>query len=146
MKENKMMATKKAPNPVDKHVGSRVRMRRMMLSMSQEKLGDALGLTFQQVQKYEKGTNRIGASRLQQISHILQVPVAFFFEGAPHVPGISGPGEMNEAPSPAYVADFLATSDGLSLTKAFMRIPDAKLRRRIVDLVQQIAGEETEAG
>ena len=78
---------KKAPNPTDKHVGSRVRMRRMMLGMSQEKLGDALGLTFQQVQKYEKGTNRIGASRLQQISHILQVPVAFFFEGAPNVPG-----------------------------------------------------------
>ena len=74
---------KKAPNPIDKHVGSRVRMRRMMLGMSQEKLGDALDLTFQQVQKYEKGTNRIGASRLQQISHILQVPVAFFFEGAP---------------------------------------------------------------
>ena len=69
---------KKAPNPIDKHVGSRVRMRRMMLGMSQEKLGDALGLTFQQVQKYEKGTNRIGASRLQQISQILQVPVSFF--------------------------------------------------------------------
>ena len=78
---------KKAPNPIDKHVGSRVRMRRMMLSMSQEKLGGALGLTFQQVQKYEKGTNRIGASRLQQISHILQVPVAFFFEGAPRSMG-----------------------------------------------------------
>ena len=74
---------KKAPNPTDQHVGSRVRMRRMMLAMSQGKLGDALGLTFQQVQKYEKGTNRIGASRLQQISHILQVPVTFFFEGAP---------------------------------------------------------------
>src|SRR5271156_21827 len=81
------MIAKKSPNPIDKHVGSRVRMRRMMLSMSQEKLGDALGLTFQQVQKYEKGTNRIGASRLQQISQILQVPVSFFFDGAPHVPG-----------------------------------------------------------
>src|SRR5436853_4963170 len=78
---------KKAPNPIDKHVGSRVRMRRMMLGMSQEKLGDALGLTFQQVQKYEKGTNRIGASRLQQISLILQVPISFFFEGAPAPPG-----------------------------------------------------------
>src|SRR6267143_668711 len=81
--QEKVMVAKKAPNPIDRHVGSRVRMRRMMLSMSQEKLGDALGLTFQQVQKYEKGTNRIGASRLQQISQILQVPVAFFFEGAP---------------------------------------------------------------
>ena len=131
---------KKAPNPIDKYVGSRVRMRRMMLSMSQEKLGDALGLTFQQVQKYEKGTNRVGASRLQQISNILQVPVSFFFEGAPD---ISTPMQANgEAPSPAYVADFLATSDGLALTKAFMRIKDAKLRRSIVDLVQQIAGVE----
>ena len=128
---------KKAPNPIDKHVGSRVRMRRMMLGMSQEKLGDSLGLTFQQVQKYEKGTNRIGASRLQQISLILQVPVAFFFEGAPTVhPHSDG---MKEAPSPAYVSDFLATSDGLALTKAFMRIKEPKLRRRIVDLVEQIA-------
>ena len=133
---------KKAPNPIDRHVGSRVRMRRMMLAMSQEKLGDALGLTFQQVQKYEKGTNRIGASRLQQISQTLQVPVAFFFEGAPQLAGTPELTGLEEAPSPAYVSDFLATSDGLSLTKAFMRIADAKLRRRIVDLVQQIAGEE----
>jgi transcriptional regulator with XRE-family HTH domain len=131
---------KKTPNPIDKHVGSRVRMRRMMLSMSQEKLGDALGLTFQQVQKYEKGTNRIGASRLQQISHILQVPVAFFFEGAPNLPG-EGDG-MKDAPSPAYVSDFLATSEGLALTKAFTRIKEAKLRRRIVDLVEEIAGQK----
>ena len=131
---------KKAPNPIDKHVGSRVRMRRMMLGMSQEKLGDALGLTFQQVQKYEKGTNRIGASRLQQIAHILQVPVSFFFEGAPA--GGAGHHGMGEAPSPAYVSDFLATSDGLSLTKSFMRIKSSKLRRRIVDLVEQIAGDE----
>jgi transcriptional regulator with XRE-family HTH domain len=130
---------KKAPNPVDKHVGSRVRMRRMMLAMSQEKLGDALGLTFQQVQKYEKGTNRIGASRLQQIAQILQVPVAFFFEGAPDMlPGLAG---LEEAPSPSYVSDFLATSDGLALTKAFMRVKQQKLRRRIVDLVEEIAGE-----
>jgi transcriptional regulator with XRE-family HTH domain len=130
--------TKKAPNPIDKHVGSRVRMRRMMLSMSQEKLGAALGLTFQQVQKYEKGTNRIGASRLQQISQILQVPVAFFFEGAPS--SHPQPPGMEEAPSPTYVSDFLATSDGLALTKAFMEIKEPKLRRRIVDLVEEIAG------
>src|SRR5208283_1410063 len=132
------MMAKKAPNPIDKHVGSRVRMRRMMLGMSQEKLGNSLSLTFQQVQKYEKGTNRIGASRLQQISYILQVPVSFFFEGAPSV-GLSRAEGMSEAPSPAYVSDFLATSDGLALTKAFMRISDTKLRRRIVDLVEQIA-------
>jgi transcriptional regulator with XRE-family HTH domain len=133
------MMAKKAPNPIDKHVGSRVRMRRMMLGMSQEKLGNNLGLTFQQVQKYEKGTNRIGASRLQQISHILQVPVSFFFEGAPTVGTAPRTDGMSEAPSPAYVSDFLATSDGLALTKAFMRIEDSKLRRRIVDLVEQIA-------
>jgi transcriptional regulator with XRE-family HTH domain len=134
-----MVIAKKAPNPIDKHVGSRVRMRRMMLGMSQEKLGDALGLTFQQVQKYEKGTNRIGASRLQQISDILKVPVSFFFEGAP------GPGHttgMDEAPSPAYVSDFLATSDGLALTKAFMQLKDGKLRRRIVDLVEAMADKQ----
>ena len=131
---------KKAPNPIDKHVGSRVRMRRMMLGMSQEKLGDALGLTFQQVQKYEKGSNRIGASRLQHISHILKVPVAFLFEGAPHQPGQSkGDGQ---APSPAYVSDFLATPDGLALIKAFTHIKDLKLRRHIVNLVEEIAGEE----
>ena len=131
---------KKAPNPIDKHVGSRVRMRRMMLSMSQEKLGDALGLTFQQVQKYEKGTNRIGASRLQQISLILQVPVSFFFEGAPSPPG--RPQGLGEAPSPAYVTDFLATNDGLTLVKAFVRIQNPKLRRRIVDLVEEMGGED----
>jgi transcriptional regulator with XRE-family HTH domain len=130
---------KKSPNPIDKHVGSRVRMRRMMLSMSQEKLGDALDLTFQQVQKYEKGTNRIGASRLQAISNILQVPVSFFFEGAPHLPGHSG---MGEAPSPAYVSDFLATTDGLTLTKSFMKIKSNKMRRRIVELVEMIAADE----
>jgi transcriptional regulator with XRE-family HTH domain len=131
---------KKVPNPVDKHVGSRVRLRRMMLGMSQEKLGDALGLTFQQVQKYEKGANRIGASRLQHISHILQIPVPFFFEGAPHVPGQPEP--IGEAPWPAYVSEFLATIEGLALTKAFMEIEEPSLRRRIVQLVQAIAGDE----
>ena len=130
--------SKRDPNYIDRHVGNRVRMRRLLIGMSQEKLGELLGITFQQVQKYEKGTNRIGASRLQQIAHILQVPVSFFFEGAPHSSGHAG--GMSEAPSPAYVADFLATSDGLSLTKAFMRIKSSKLRRRIVDLVEQIAG------
>ena len=129
---------KKVPNPIDKHVGSRVRMRRMMLSMSQEKLGDALGLTFQQVQKYEKGTNRISASRLQQMSNILQVPVPFFFEGAPHVPGQHK--ETDESPSPGYVSEFISSSDGLALIKAFMQIKDAKLRRSIVNLVDEIAG------
>ena len=126
---------KKAPNPIDKHVGSRVRMRRMMLGMSQEKLGDALGLTFQQVQKYEKGTNRIGASRLHHIASIQQVPISFFFEDAP------GPSSILDGPC-NYVSDFLATSDGLALTKAYMLIENAKLRRSIVALVKQMAGED----
>jgi len=130
---------KKAPNPVDKHVGSRVRMRRLMLSLSQEKLGDALGLTFQQVQKYEKGTNRIGASRLQQISGILQVPVAFFFEGAPRLGADTK--SFSGAPAPTFVSEFMATSDGLALMKAFSDIRNAKLRRSIVHLVEQIAAE-----
>jgi transcriptional regulator with XRE-family HTH domain len=131
---------KKSPNPIDTHVGKRVRMRRKMLGMSQGKLADALGLTFQQVQKYEKGTNRISASRLQHIASILQVPIPFFFEGAPTLPEQAY--GLDEAPSPAYVSDFLATSDGLALTKAFMRIQSAKLRRCIADLVEQIAGED----
>jgi len=130
----------KAPNPVDKYVGSRVRMRRIMLGMSQEKLGEALGLTFQQVQKYEKGTNRVGASRIQQIAEILQVPVSFLFEGGPT--GTAKADGSSEAASPSYVSDFLATSEGLSLTRAFTRISDSKLRRSIVDLVEQIAAHE----
>jgi transcriptional regulator with XRE-family HTH domain len=129
----------KAPNPVDKHVGSRVRMRRLMVEMSQEKLGEALGLTFQQVQKYEKGTNRIGASRIQQICDILRVPVSFLFEGAPST---ALNAESFDPPSPAYVSDFLATSEGLALTRAFTRIADSKLRRSIVDMVEQIAARE----
>ena len=130
----------KAPNPVDKYVGSRVRMRRIMLGMSQEKLGEALGLTFQQVQKYEKGTNRVGASRLQQISEILQVPVSFLFDGGPS--GVVNAESFREGGSLAYVSDFLATAEGLALTRAFTRITDAKMRRSIVELVEQIAARE----
>jgi transcriptional regulator with XRE-family HTH domain len=130
---------KKVPNPIDTHVGSRVRMRRMMLGMSQEKLGDSLGLTFQQVQKYEKGTNRIGASRLQQIAIILQVPVSFFFEGAPVPPG--GTNGFAEDASPEYVQATLSTSDGLALVKAFSQVKNPKLRRRIVDLIEEMTGQ-----
>ena len=134
------IATKKAPNPIDKHVGRRVRMRRKMVAMSQEELGAALGLTFQQVQKYENGTNRIGASRLQQISHILQVPVEFFFEGAPSAPAPHG--SIGSALSMVEIDDFVSNSDGLRLIGAFMRIDNAALRRRIVMLVQEIAGDD----
>ena len=131
---------KKAPSPIDKHVGSRVRMRRIMLAMSQEHLADALGVTYQQVQKNEKGANRIGASRLQQLSEILQVPVAFFFEGAPNAS--APPGSNGSALSMAQIDDFLSDLDGLRLTRAFMRIDNAALRRRIVMLVQEIAGDD----
>lgn len=123
---------KKKPNPIDRHVGARVRMRRLMLDMTQTELGDKLGLTFQQVQKYEKGTNRIGASRLQHIADVLQVPVAFFFEGAV--------GELKTSePRSLFVSEFLASSEGIALVKAYMSIRDAKTRRCIVQLVEQIS-------
>lgn len=112
----------------------------MMIGMSQERLGDSLGITFQQVQKYEKGTNRIGASRLQQISKTLGVPVSFFFEGAPELDGSDM--TFSEGASPPYVSEFLSTAEGLSLTRAFTRIRDARVRRRIVELVEAL-GEQT---
>lgn len=132
---------KKAPDPIDRHVGSRVRMQRILMKMSQEKLGEALGLTFQQVQKYEKGLNRIGASRLQQISKTLNVPPSFFFEGAPASGVASGPGFAEESSS-QYVVDFLSTAEGLHLNRAFARIKDPKVRKRILDLVTALADQE----
>jgi transcriptional regulator with XRE-family HTH domain len=132
------MMDKKKPNPIDSHVGSRVRLRRMMLGMSQEKLGEKLGITFQQIQKYEKGTNRIGASRLQNIASVLSVPIAFFFENAPGPVALNGPAESQ---STFDMVGFLSSSEGLQLNRAFVRISDPKVRRRIVDLVRAIAGE-----
>lgn len=128
----------KTPNPIDQHVGSRVRMRRVMLGLSQDKLGTALGLTFQQVQKYEKGTNRIGASRLQEISKILNVPPSFFFEGSPNTPDPASPGFRDATPL-RYVPDFVTTAEGLQLNRAFVQIKDPKIRQRIIDLVCAIA-------
>lgn len=133
------MASKKSPNPIDVHVGSRVRLRRMMLGMSQEKLGEALGITFQQIQKYEKGTNRVGASRLQHIATVLKVPVSFFFEDAPGSPEEAA--GFAEQPH-SYVVDFLSSSEGLALNKAFVKIRDARVRRKIVDLVQTLSTDE----
>jgi transcriptional regulator with XRE-family HTH domain len=132
----KQVIEKKLPTPIDRHVGGRIRMRRKMLGMTQGTLGDGLGVTFQQVQKYEKGTNRIGAGRLQHISQLLQVPVPFFFEGVPNLPEQSW--GLGSAPSPAYVSDFLASTDGLALTKAFLRTKEQTTRRCIVDLVEKI--------
>jgi transcriptional regulator with XRE-family HTH domain len=119
--------------------------------MSQEKLGEALGLTFQQVQKYEKGTNRIGASRLQQISQTLNVPPAFFFDGAPALEeGSAGAhmasGVAEDSYSATFVFDFTATAEGLALNKAFARVQDPKVRKRIIDLVASLAAEDEAGG
>ena len=130
------------PNPIDVHVGSRVRLRRMLLGMSQERLGEQLGLTFQQIQKYEKGLNRIGASRLFDLSQVLGVPVQFFYDeapvGEPHSGMAAG---FAERPTETYIVDFLASREGLELNKAFVRIGDARVRRAIVELVRALAGD-----
>ncbi len=134
----------KSPNPIDVHVGARVKLRRVALGMSQEKLGRLLGLTFQQVQKYEKGANRIGASRLFAISRVLDAPIQFFFEEMP-------PEVLEDLPQPAFepgaergelrVADFVATAEGLELNRSFQRISDAATRRRLAELVRSVAGD-----
>jgi transcriptional regulator with XRE-family HTH domain len=137
-----MIVSKKKPNPIDIHVGSRIRLRRTMMGMSQEKLGESLGITFQQIQKYEKGTNRVGASRLQNISSILTVPVSFFFEDAPgDTPGQKG--GFEESSGPNYVVDFLSSSEGLQLNRAFARIEDPKVRRKLIELAKALAAGET---
>lgn len=128
----------KITDPVDRHVGSRIRMKRMMAGVSQETLGHHLGVTFQQIQKYEKGSNRVSASKLQQIARILGVPVAFFFDGAPgQDPGYIGA----DAAVGQEIADFLATSEGIQLAKAFAGIRNAKARRRVIDLIEALADE-----
>lgn len=134
----------KVPNPIDVHVGSRVRLRRTMAKLSQEKLGEALGVTFQQVQKYEKGTNRIGASRMQQIAETLNVPISFFFADAPGADNEQASEGMEEADSANYVVDFLSTSEGIELNSAFVRIKSGAIRRRIIDVVRTLADETGE--
>jgi transcriptional regulator with XRE-family HTH domain len=132
------------PNPMDAHVGTRVRLRRMLLGMSQEKLGEHLGLTFQQVQKYEKGVNRIGASRLFDLSRVLGVPVQFFYDEAPQdVLDISHSPGFAERPAESYVLEFLSTRDGLELNKAFVKITDPRVRRSVVELVRTLGGADT---
>lgn len=125
----------KQPNAVDRHVGARVRMCRLRACLSQEALAAPLGLTFQQVQKYEKGTNRIGSSRLQQIANILNVSVAFLFEGAP------GDGVVN---TDTTLQDFMSLSDGVAIANAFMRLPDGKLRKSVVAVIEGIANTQAE--
>lgn len=131
---------KKRPNPVDVHVGARIRLRRNMIGLSQEKLGESLGITFQQIQKYEKGMNRVGASRLQAIGNILNVPVTFFFDD---MPGQSDkPKGFEEESETTYVVGFLNSSEGIQLARAFAKIGDAKIRRKILDLVRTLGREE----
>jgi transcriptional regulator with XRE-family HTH domain len=135
------------PNPIDLHVGSRVRLQRMLLGMSQEKLGERLGLTFQQIQKYEKGINRIGASRLFDLAQVLGVNVQFFYDEAPGATGASeigyaSAGGFAERSADNYVVDFLSSREGIELNKAFVRITDPKVRRSLVELVRSVAGED----
>lgn len=135
-----MTDNKKKPNPIDIHVGSRIRLRRNMIGMSQEKLGEKLGITFQQIQKYEKGTNRVGASRLQAISSILDVSVSFFFEDAPgNVPG-RAPG-MAEDNATTFVVDFLNSAEGIQLNRSFARIASPAVRRKIIELIKSLADD-----
>ena len=132
-----MKQSTRGPNTIDKHVGARVRMRRLMVGMSQGKLGEALEVTFQQVQKYEKGANRIGASRLQQLARVLEVPPAFFFDGAPLGDGsAAGFAESNGS---SHSVDFALTSEGLQLNRAFAAIRDPKVRKRILNLAESLA-------
>ena len=133
-------------NPVDVHVGARVRLRRTLLGMSQEKLGQAIGLTFQQVQKYERGTNRIGASRLHELARVLDVPVAFFFEdlnlGDAASAGVDGerkgPRGLSEAAEAFYGAEPIMRRETLELVRAYLRIADPQLRRRVFELAKAI--------
>ncbi len=138
------MAARK-PHHIDVHVGSRVRLRRMFIGMSQEKLGEQMRLTFQQIQKYEKGTNRIGASRLFQLADVLGVPVGFFFEGLQTQAQSAGAAGFAEPQSETYVMDFLDSREGVELNRAFVRIKDPKVRKSIVDMVRAMADTEENA-
>ena len=133
------------PNPIDIHVGSRVRLQRMLRGISQEKLGERLGLTFQQVQKYEKGVNRIGASRLFDLANVLGVPIQFFYDDAPSMaPRFAAQqGFADKAPD-AYVFEFLNSREGLELNRAFAKISDPKTRRAVVDLVRAIGRDDAD--
>ncbi len=128
------------PSPIDVHVGTRVRLRRTLLGMSQEKLGDAIGLTFQQVQKYERGANRIGASRLYDLSRVLDVPVSFFFDDLSPETAAAVQSEGSGAPAAAHFEpDPMMRRETLELVRAYYRIPDPQIRRRLFDLTKAIA-------
>lgn len=129
------------PNPIDVHVGARVRLRRTLIGMSQEKLGAALGLTFQQVQKYERGANRIGASRLYDLSCILDVPVSFFFDDMPEEALRQSPRPVTEANAPAELGgNPLENDEALELVQAYDAIQNSRLRQRLMALVRTLSG------
>ena len=126
----------RSPNPIDVHVGTRVRLRRQVMKMSQEKLGDQLGVTFQQVQKYERGANRVGASRLWKMSQVLEVPVGFFYDGLEQVGVITEFAEDDQMP---IVYDFINSTDGVNLAKAVSQIKNKAVRRQILELARSLA-------
>lgn len=130
----------KVVDGIDIHIGNRLRMRRMLLGMSQEMLGEALGLTFQQIQKYEKGLNRIGAGRLYRIAQVLGVGIEYFYDGLPVDGEIAGAAEADRRD--AEITAFLSTPEGYSLSSAFSRIADGATRRRLVQLVRTLAEAE----
>ncbi|MGD2133117.1 MAG: helix-turn-helix transcriptional regulator [Maricaulaceae bacterium] len=136
-----MSDEERTPNPVDIHVGSRVRLRRLLLGLSQEKLGDELGVTFQQVQKYERGANRIGASRLYRVAKVLQVPVGFFFEGLDSV-AADGFAEDDQTP---LIDDFINSPEGVALASAFARIREPSVRRKLLELARTLSGEKADS-
>ncbi|WVT76292.1 helix-turn-helix transcriptional regulator (plasmid) [Sinorhizobium chiapasense] len=131
----------KAPNAIDVHVGSRISMQRRVKGMSQTTLAEGLGITFQQVQKYEKGTNRVGSSRLQAIANILGVPVSFFFEEGS---GVFADPQGPDMRASDEITQFLTSAEGVALNRAFVKIQDAKTRRKFVDLVKTLATELSE--
>ena len=132
----------RSPNPVDVHVGGRVRMRRRVLGVSQERLAEALGLTFQQIQKYERGANRISASKLYEIARFLTAPVAYFFEGLTDPAAAGAQGVAEGGGQERFVHDFLMTQEGLELAAAFPKIGRSRVRRRVLELVRTLAEDE----
>lgn len=137
---------KKNPNPIDIHVGARLRMRRVLQGMSQENLGERLDLTFQQVQKYEKGANRVSASRLYQIGEILRVPVEYFFDGLPDPSTSSTPGFAEVSSPEASLMDFLSSAEGIQLNKAFAEIRGSEVRRKLIELARVIVAQQSASG
>ena len=130
----------RSPNPVDLHVGGRIRMKRKVLGVSQERLAEALGLTFQQVQKYERGANRVSASKLYEIARFLQAPISYFFEGL--ADPTSEDADPNAEGAEQFVHDFLMTPEGLELAATFPKIRKGRIRRRVLELVRTLSGED----